>query len=696
MIDCRKNDGSDAANRHAVRYALRRTLPPWSFDDNLKELEKLPEYGVDELIVKVDTEEFSHGIVTPERLKTYLPGLTAIRDKLRSMGIAYSLNPWFTLGHCDRGRRAAEALPGVQTMVDWDGSVSSACCCPLSEAWRENMRETWTMYAGTAPTVFWVEDDIRSFNHGAVRFGCFCPLHMRRFSALVGREVSRKELTSALMQPGAPHPWRRLYLRMQGEIMAETARLIGQTVRRASPETALGLMSSGPRNHTMEDRLWEEFARALAAGGTLYSRPPSGVYQEISMRDLYWGADAILHTRAMLPEGTMEQAEVENWSFTRFSKSVTMTSLQMALSVALGCPGITLNLFDHAGTPMEAAPEMGRMLRERKPYLDALAKITAVPGKYRGAQMIFSPRYGEIAQLERSDDLFQLAEDGTQPVMRMHAHGIPVVYGEENCRIACGQSIRALSDGEIRRMLGAGQGLFLDAAAAKILCERSFGELIGVISAGEPVNLAEIGAFSAEEHFRPEFGGGSGRFMNLFANGSEPFPFIPMTFAPEAKPVTRLVGPDRQVFAPGIVVVENPLGGRVAVSTQTMKAWGPAYNSENRRHLLEAVFDYLSFDSFPVRASGDGVYPLLFRKDCEAWITAGIFNISLDPWRDLRLTLSMRDDEQWDLAELLHDDGSCTRIVPKREKGHALFDIPGDLPPCRGAVIRIFKKTMGH
>ena len=48
--------------RPSAWYALRRTLPPWSFAENLQELvEFLPRYGVDELIVKVDTEEFTHG-----------------------------------------------------------------------------------------------------------------------------------------------------------------------------------------------------------------------------------------------------------------------------------------------------------------------------------------------------------------------------------------------------------------------------------------------------------------------------------------------------------------------------------------------------------------------------------------------------------------------------------------------------------
>ena len=47
---------------NAAWYALRRTLPLWNFEENLAELaEQLPRYRVDELRVKVDSEEFTHG-----------------------------------------------------------------------------------------------------------------------------------------------------------------------------------------------------------------------------------------------------------------------------------------------------------------------------------------------------------------------------------------------------------------------------------------------------------------------------------------------------------------------------------------------------------------------------------------------------------------------------------------------------------
>ena len=45
------------------RYMLRRTLFPWKFAETIDEAVRFAaEFGVDEIIWKIDTEEFSHGL----------------------------------------------------------------------------------------------------------------------------------------------------------------------------------------------------------------------------------------------------------------------------------------------------------------------------------------------------------------------------------------------------------------------------------------------------------------------------------------------------------------------------------------------------------------------------------------------------------------------------------------------------------
>jgi hypothetical protein len=92
-------------SNNAAWYALRRTIPRWDADRNIAELMGFcKENGVDEVIIKVDTEEFSHGLPTVGWLDSYLPILKQIKSKLKQIDVVFSINPWATLVRCDRGR----------------------------------------------------------------------------------------------------------------------------------------------------------------------------------------------------------------------------------------------------------------------------------------------------------------------------------------------------------------------------------------------------------------------------------------------------------------------------------------------------------------------------------------------------------------------------------------------------------------
>lgn len=99
----------------------------------------LPEYQVDELVIKIDTEEFSHGQPPLDWVKAYQEKLYTAKETLEAMGIVYSLNPWVTIGHIDRGRHLKDSLPNVQTFVGHDGFESVSM---LLEAIRSKSADT--------------------------------------------------------------------------------------------------------------------------------------------------------------------------------------------------------------------------------------------------------------------------------------------------------------------------------------------------------------------------------------------------------------------------------------------------------------------------------------------------------------------------------------------------------------------------
>lgn len=634
---------SSTARPSPAWYALRRTLPPFRFDELLAEMvAELPRYRVDEVIVIVDTEEFFHGHPTPEDARQSSKNLVRLRDALSGVGIAYSLNPWVTRGHEDRGRRGADSVPGFNAVVHADGTQAKCVACTLSTAWRENLRQTWRIYAETHPRVMWVEDDIRDF--GAHE--CFCPLHLERFSKIIGQTVTREQVVAAMEQPGEPHPWREAWIAMRAVISLEVLQLISGTVHAAAHLTQLGLMSSGPRNHCREGRDWMQAAAALGATTErpIFSRPTMGNYWEWGPpRGLYFSQDSIKLTRHCLPAATLDYTELESVPFSRYAKSVAFTFAQLVVSTAFGAHGATINIFDHLGTPMEAEPHYGRMLGAWKPFLNALADRAQQPGSYRGLGLVHRGNASMVKHLTTGQRLGDSGEDGYPALEAFEAAGIPTTYDQSEATFLCGQQPRALSDEEIHGLFEG--GLFLDATAAEILCERGFAADLGLTSIGSPLPLDCHGAVSAEEFTHPDFGGSPRCYMSAFLPMvSYSAKFARLSPMPDAVIIGHLIDPDTRPVHPAMIAFENSFGGRVIVHAwDYASAIGPvgvSFHSPARQRQLQGAVRWLCRGRVPVMARGDGAWPLVFRKDCYSESLVGLINLSLDPWPEAEFELA--------------------------------------------------------
>ncbi len=625
-------------------YALRRPLPPWRFDELLAEMAAhLPRYRVDEVIVMLDTEEFFHNHPTPEIAQEWSKNLVRARDTLTSAGIAYSLNPWVTRGHADRSRRAAEALPGIQTVVHADGTQATCIACNLSPVWRENLRRVWGIYAGTQPRVLWIDDDIRDF--GAHE--CFCPLHLERFSRRVGAKVTRQELVAAIFKPGQPHRWRGEWFALRSESSIEVLRLIANAARAASPQTIMGLMSSGPRNHCGEGRDWAGVAGALGATGErpIFSRPTMGNYWEWGPpRGLYFSQDSIKVTRHCLPRGTVDCTELESVPFSRYSKSLAFTFAQLALSFAFGARAATLDIFDFLGTPMEAEPHYGKMLGDRKKFLDALADAAQHPGPLRGVRLLFKENGASsrwLAPGENTQDA--LAGEGYPALEAFEAAGIPTTYDESEVTFLCGQQPSLLDDVEVCRLLE--QGLFLDANAAEILSSRGFAAEIGLAKIRPPETLEALGAYSVEDFSNADFGGAPCSFMSAqMPRANYRAKFAVLQPAARASVLGHLHDTDAAPVFPAMTAFENPRGGRVVVHAwdyaSAIDGVGVSFHNPVRRRQMQGAVRWLFRGRAPLLVGGDGVWPLALRKDWGGVTLVGFLNLSLDTWPDGEFEMS--------------------------------------------------------
>ncbi len=671
-------------------YALRRTIVPWRFEQLAKEIiETLPEIEVDELIVKIDSEEFTHGQPNLQWVEKYCSKLTAFKKKVEEKGVLFSINPWITVGHNDRGRYGQLNIPDLETMIDANGVKCTCCACPLSTAWREHVKKVWMQYAKLKPATIWFEDDLRTFNHNPAEITCFCNLHLSEFARRINRKVGREELVKAITSPGRPHPWRKEYLDMQRDIILDVVSMIVKVVHDISPETSFGLMSSGPRVHCLEGRDWKKLADSMAVGPRFVSRPPLGSYSEwSSLRGLYYSSDSIKLTRYVLPSGTIEQTEVENVPFTRYSKSITFTFLQMAVSFALGCDGVTMNLFDHCGSPMSDEPQMLVMLSREKKYLNALAGVAQGEGRQRGVQILFSPGYSYNKELHSGEGYALAAEDACLPET-LEVLGIPTTYSDEEVRATTGQALRCFSDRDIERFLS--EGLFLDAVAAKVLVERGFGKQIGLEKIKEPVCIDHLEPLSAEEFYNSTFGGKKGKMLTLTTPhlGARPG-YAVSEISSEAKIISEMVDPDAERKYPAMFSFENSLGGRVVVHLFDWKtACGTAFYHPYRRQQIQKVMRWLSRNTLHAVVP-DNIYPLLIRRDMQKYSILILFNLTLDKYP--RSTIEITDKRRIVDMRILSESGRwlhSTALIFKSRNGAVSIVYDNPLSHRRPLVIRI-------
>lgn len=637
----------DYANK--AWYALRRTLPPWSWENNLRELvEDCPRYGIDEVIVKVDTEEFSHHILSVEWLRQYQPILFRIRDELANIGVVFSINPWVTLVHGDRGRNCRALFPDINFMVGHDGAQCIDCACPLSAGWRRHTAALWRLYAETKPDILWVEDDIRTFNHHPVDWGCFCDEHLALLRQRVGETVSREQLVRAILQPGAPHPFRRQWLDLQADVMVETAGILERAVHEVSPKTKMGLMSSGPANHAVEGRRWHAFAKALAGAAEFASRPPLGNYSEEHLKGLYYTVNSLRLTRYVLPPRTIELTEVENCPFTQYNKSTTFTFLQSAVCFSLGAHGLTMNLFDHCGTPMRETPEILETLGATKPYLRAIQKKCLAEGTSAGIRILHHDDASRMKRLSPGAAYSDLRPNSYGWENLLQGLGFAVTYDSSHLLAISGQTIRCFSRDDILSFLK--QGVLCDLSAAETLQDMGFGDYLGVTV--QRVMRRDAEPLAAEHLFNADFGGEARRYFSLSIYPEATSVGV-LQLQSGAFEISSLVGVDTQRLYPGMTLFENALGGRVAVYPFDINQISYQFLRPARQMHIANVIKWLGRTTVPLFVEG-GHNTLPFRMDYSRHTTVGVFCLSLDTWKSVCFTASV-SGKKIKTVEVLHE-----------------------------------------
>lgn len=415
----------------SFQYMFRFCCDP-GFND-VEEIKSLREFvdaaRIDDVMVFANVQEINTGHTTPEEQETYLSLMRRVGEALAPKGVTLSINSWHTLMHGDYGKRMGEGQD-FRLMVDPTGREATLCVCPLCENWQEYIVGLYCRYAELQPKYLWLEDDFRFHNHHPLAWGgCFCEEHMKLYSAMAGKKLAREEFVAGLLQPGEPHPYRKIWLDACRDTLVQVAERLGKAVHEVSPGTHLSLMSSDPRVHCAEGRDWPGILWGLACGNPPANRTHLPCYTEVTPSRYMQRFNMVsMLTRAFVPPETQILPELENFPFSRFSKSRAFTKFQMQSAAPLNMCGITIDLFDLEGNGIIWEEGYQHTLAAAKDFMLALTDSGVFRRKPCGVQVMASPWSSYTKHTAAGQAMEELYPDDMFFAALLPAFGIPFAY----------------------------------------------------------------------------------------------------------------------------------------------------------------------------------------------------------------------------------------------------------------------------
>lgn len=475
--------------------------------------------------------------------------LLRMKNELAPRGIECG---WWITATLKSGPSDAFARP-----VKADGSVSLFSSCPADPAFRKRLCEDMAYVTRVAKPAFVITEDDLSIHATTFSGGCYCKHHLDGFSAREGKSYTREELVARFAEKTEES---YALMRRFREYMKETLVTLAREMREAldvdSPEIPLGYMQAGGAD--WDGDCTEAVARAMA--GTRHE-PFSRLYGTF-----YCGGDSkeipkvlyhALYSREHIPAPFRFYHESDSYPHNRFFTHATQMRVLMATAYACGFDGSTFQTQQMLDDANEE-PAYGRMFTRARAQMEEIHRVAQLCRR-RGAEICFDPFWNTA-----TDDCKQTEPLWAKPV---GLFGIPYVTTEEGVAFWDVRQAKYADDETVRRYLS--KTLFLDGDAARALCERGYGEYLGV-TVGDCVASGmyrfDLGAYNRiTDTFCEE---GYGKMMHpshAYAAGKEG-KLLALTVTDErCEVVCEEFNFENTAVSASITRFENALGGCVTV-----------------------------------------------------------------------------------------------------------------------------------
>lgn len=528
-------------------------------------------------------------------------------------------------------------------MIRADGSETPFSSCPLDPAFRKQFAEDVANFIKTTtPTVAFFEDDF-SISASTFSEGCFCERHLNEFAKRQGRYYSREELNEIFKRDDEQaYNLRRAFRELSKDTLLEFSEEVRKLVDKENPTVPIGICQTGasamdgdftfPVISTLSGKYQRPKVRL--AGGCFYC---GGKAEELPV--VFYGP---LWMIEKMGDGVDYYLESDTYPHTCFFNPVSQIRSMFGVGLSYGMMGAiyqTRGFLDDAGEETGYS-EMFKSETKRFEELKSQFKKCEV----KGIQLEYDPFWNKLTMVDKYPEwLYSVSR-----------FGIPYTTKDSPVRFWDKTQAKRKTDEQIKDALS--KGLFLDGDAARILCERGYGEYLGV-SVGDDINKGNKLSFdlSVREVICEEFAEkGKGRRMHsasLFApvgNGK----MLNLTITDEnAQVVAENWSGFEEYISPSMTIFENKLGGKVVVSGLTLEGnFSHALFNYRRQRLLQSLI---------VKCGGD----FAFSKDApNVWVIQNdakstsddfygvltVINLTADTQKQIKLRLP----EKWKNAKI--------------------------------------------
>ena len=264
------------------------------------------------------------------RLRDWMHRFNQLKVGVNDLPVRVGMLIQALIGHGDRNRIVGD--PPFQTIVGADGTASRENFCPLDTDFQSYTDKLIRTLALAKPAFIMIDDDFRIVHHPPAVKGCMCPLHLDRFSQIVGQAISREELLARFEEEGSEI--RELWEALKEDSLVDLARVIRNAID-AVDASIPGMLCCV----TSEVHFAPAIASTLAGPHPPHIRINNAIYLESGHKTFARCVTRTFHQIAQFSKATVVLTEADTCPHSRYSLSVKSNLAHITATILAGCHG---------------------------------------------------------------------------------------------------------------------------------------------------------------------------------------------------------------------------------------------------------------------------------------------------------------------------------------------------------------------